>query len=146
MKNEPLIIERTYDVPVEVLWNAITDKNEMKKWYFDMKEFKAEKDFEFSFEGGTENKKYMHLCVVTEVIPQRKLTHSWRYEGYEGNSFVTWELAPDGKRTKLKLTHAGLETFPKDVSDLARNNFVEGWTEIINKSLLTYLENSTIKS
>lgn len=113
----------------------------MKKWYFDLSEFRPEVGFEFQFEGGDANKSYLHLCKVTEVIEGRKLTYSWRYDGYEGNSFVTWELFDENGKTRLKLTHAGLETFPESNPDLARKNFEMGWDEIIGKSLVNYLEN-----
>ena len=139
MANEPFVIERTFNAPVEKVWKAITDKNEMKQWYFDLAEFKPEVGFEFQFEGGTENKRYLHLCKVTEVLPQKKLTYSWRYDGYEGNSFVTFELFSEGEKTRLKLTHAGLETFPAN-PDFAKENFVAGWNHIIGKSLPEYLE------
>lgn len=84
MANEPFVIERTYNAPVEKVWKSITDKNEMKQWYFDLADFRPEVGFEFQFEGGTETKKYLHLCKVTEAIQNKKLTYSWRYDGYEG--------------------------------------------------------------
>ena len=141
MNNEPFVIERTYNAPTEKVWNAITDKHEMKQWYFDLAEFKAEVGFEFQFTGGpSPEKQYLHLCKITEVIPGKKLTYSWRYDGYEGNSFVTFELFAEGMNTRLKLTHVGLETFPEENPDLAKHNFVEGWTDIIGRSLKEYVE------
>lgn len=139
MSNEPFVIERTFNAPVEKVWKAITDKEEMKQWYFDLADFKPEIGFEFQFEGGPDDRKYLHLCKVTEAIQNKKLTYSWRYDGYEGNSFVTFELFPEGEKTKLKLTHTGLETFPAN-PDFAKENFVQGWTHIIGKSLQEYLE------
>jgi uncharacterized protein YndB with AHSA1/START domain len=140
MTAEPLVIERTVNAPVEKVWEAITDKEQMKQWYFDLAEFKPETGFEFSFVGGTEEKSYVHLCKVMEVAPQRKLQHSWLYEGFEGASFVTWELFPEGDRTRIKLTHKGLESFPPN-PDFARTNFEAGWAEIIGKNLADFLVN-----
>lgn len=140
MKTEPVVVERTYNASIEKVWNAITDKDAMKQWYFDLKEFRPEVGFEFQFEGGTKEKSYLHLCKVTEVIVGKKLTYSWRYDGYEGNSFVTWELFPEGNKTRVKLTHAGLETFPANNPDLAKENFVKGWTDILGESLQKFLE------
>ena len=141
MNHEPFIIERTYNSSADKVWKAITDKNEMKQWYFDLVEFKAEVGFEFQFTGGpSPERQYVHRCKITEVIPGKKLTHSWRYDGYEGNSFVTFELYDEGSKTRLKLTHAGLETFPKENPDLAKHNFAEGWTDIIGRSLKEYVE------
>jgi len=138
----PFVIERTYNAPVERVWKAITDKAEMKQWYFDIAEFKPEVGFEFQFGGqGKDGEKYIHLCKVTEVVKEKKLTHSWRYEGFEGNSFVTWELFPEGGKTKVRLTHAGLETFPATANNaFAKENFAAGWTHITGISLKEFVE------
>ena len=140
MQATPFIIERTYHASMDTVWQAITDKNKMKQWYFDLPEFKPEVGFEFSFTGGPPERAYRHLCKVTEVIAGKKLTYSWRYDGYEGNSFVTFELFPEGNNTRLKLTHKGLETFPASNPDFAKENFVAGWNDIVGKSLKEFLE------
>ena len=141
MNQEPFVIERTYNAPIEKVWKAITDKDQMKQWYFDIAEFKPEVGFEFQFKGGKdESQMYLHLCKITEVIPGKKLTYSWRYDGYEGISYVTFELFKEGTKTRLKLSHAGLETFSRNNPDFAKENFAEGWTQIVGTSLKTYLE------
>ncbi|HEY0458583.1 MAG TPA: SRPBCC domain-containing protein [Pyrinomonadaceae bacterium] len=141
MNNQPIVIERTFNTPVEKVWRAITDKDEMKKWYFDLARFKAEIGFRFQFTGGEEGgKQFLHLCEITEVEPEKKLTYSWRYDGCAGNSFVTFELFEQENKTLLRLTHKGLETFPQETSDFAKENFVKGWNHIINISLKDYLE------
>jgi len=138
--NAPVIKEVMLDAPSQKVWEAITDKKKMKEWYFDVSDFKPEVGFEFTFEGGDpKGDIYVHLCKVTEVIPGRKLVHSWRYQGYEGNSFVSWELFPEGDKTKLVLTHTGLDTFPADNKAFARENFNMGWTEITGTNLPQYL-------
>ena len=140
MNTEPFVIERTYNAPVNLVWQAITDKNKMKAWYFDLAEFKAEPGFEFEFEAGSDKKKYLHQCKVTEVIAGKKLAYTWRYPGYEGNSLVTFELFDEGGKTRVKLTHEGLETFPADNPDFAKESFAECWNYIIGKSLKEYVE------
>jgi len=140
MKTDPIVIEKTFNANVSRVWKAISDKTEMSKWYFDLKEFKPEVGFEFQFYGGTEERQYLHLCKITAVEFEKKLTYSWRYDGFEGISYVTFELRAEGDKTKLKLTHEGLESFPATNADFARSNFVEGWTSIINTSLKQYLE------
>ncbi len=136
----PFVIERIFDAPVEAVWKAITDKDQMKQWYFELAEFKPEVGFKFQFLAGKDNKQYLHLCKITDVIPQKKLAYDWYYEVYEGKSHVTFELFPDGNKTKLKLTHEGLETFQTDNPDFAKESFAEGWTYIIGTSLKNYLE------
>ncbi len=138
-RNEPLIIERTYDAPSEVVWKAITDKDQMKQWYFDIPDFKPEVGFEFTFKGENEGRVFIHLCKITEVIPGQKLKHSWRYQDQEGLSYVTFELFPEGHQTRLRLTHEGLETFPAQ-PDFARNNFNEGWTMLLGTLLKNFVE------
>jgi len=140
---EPFVIERTFNASAEKIWKAISDKDLMKKWYFDLKEFKPVVGFEFQFYGGpSPEKQFLHLCKITEVIIDKKLTYSWRFDGYEGNSFVTFELFPEGDKTKLRLTHAGIESFPISNPDFAKNNFAAGWTHLIGTSLKEFLENN----
>jgi uncharacterized protein YndB with AHSA1/START domain len=135
----PIVIERTFEASAKKVWEAITDSGQMKLWYFDIAAFKPEVGCEFQFEGGTETRKYVHRCKVLEAVPYKKLKHSWRYEGYEGNSFVTFELFEEGVCTRVRLTHEGLASFPRTNPDFARGNFVEGWTAIIGSSLKNFL-------
>ncbi|MBC7872400.1 MAG: SRPBCC domain-containing protein [Ferruginibacter sp.] len=141
MANEPIVTERVLNAPVEKVWSAITSKEEMDKWYFKIAAFKAEVGFMFQFSGeGRKGETYVHHCEIKEVIPLEKLSYTWRYEGIPGDSLVTFELSPDGDKTKLKLTHTGLETFATDNPDFAKESFTEGWKHIIGISLPEYLE------
>lgn len=139
-KLKPVVKEVVLNAPIVKVWKAITNKNDMKQWYFELETFRPEVGFEFQFYGGKDEKQYLHLCQVTEVIPGRKLAYSWRYDGNPGNSSVTFELFPEGKNTKLRLTHQGLESFGTNNPDLAKENFVEGWNTIIGKSIKAFVE------
>jgi uncharacterized protein YndB with AHSA1/START domain len=138
-KARPLVIERTFNAPIAKVWRAITNKSVMKQWSFDIKEFKPEVGFEFQFYGEKDGVKYFHRCKITEVIPGKKLAYSWRYEGHEGNSLVTFELFAEGGKTRLRLTHEGLESFPRTPA-FARANFTEGWTCLIGSQLKEFVE------
>lgn len=140
INSAPVIKEVTVDAPVDRVWKAITDKDEMKQWYFDLENFEARPGFAFQFYGGTEEHQYLHLCEIKEVVPNQKLSYSWRYDGYPGDSLVTFELFEEGDQTRVKLTHEGLETFPADNPDFSKGNFVEGWNQLIGTSIKTYLE------
>lgn len=48
-------------------------------------------------------------------------------------SHVTFDLEKTGQQTKITVTHRGVETFPANVPDLAKENFVFGWTAIVNE-------------
>ncbi|MFY9150949.1 MAG: SRPBCC domain-containing protein [Prolixibacteraceae bacterium] len=143
MENQPIVVEQIYPVSPETVWKAITDKDEMKIWYFDLPEFRPETGLEFQFWGGpAEDRQYLHLCKITEAIPAEKLSYSWRYEGFDGDTLVSFGLFPEDNQTRLRLTHSGLESFPSDNPDFARENFVVGWNWIIGTSLKEYIEKS----
>ena len=140
MEAATFVIERTINAPVDKVWSAITNRDEMEEWYFNLSGFEPVVGFEFQFAGGTEEATYLHKCRVIAVVPPEKLTYSWCYNGFEGNSFVTFELAPYGENaTRLKLTHEGLESFPP-LADFSRTNFEEGWNYIIGESLVSYFD------
>jgi uncharacterized protein YndB with AHSA1/START domain len=141
---EAIILERTFDAPVGRVWTALTDVDQMRQWYFDLNEFKPEVGFEFEFVVEHEGNSYHHLCKVTELIPQKKIAYTWRYKGEAGDSLVTIELSPEGEKTRLKLMHSGIETFPKTPA-YARKNFEAGWTAIIGSELKQFVETSRAK-
>jgi uncharacterized protein YndB with AHSA1/START domain len=134
-----VVVERTFNAPVAKIWKALTDVDQMRQWYFDLKEFKPEVGFEFEFVVEHEGNRYHHLCRVTEVVPQKKIAYTWRYQGEPGDSLVTFELFPEGEKTRLKLTHEGLDTFPKTAA-FARENFEKGWTTLIGSELKQFVE------
>lgn len=139
MSTEPFVIERTYNAPIDAVWQALTNRDKMAEWYFDLEAFKPEVGFEFEFTGGKEVQ-YLHKCKILEVVPGKKLSHTWVYDGHPGASVVTFELFDEGDQTRLKLTHTGLETFDPNNGDFARENFEKGWTSIIGTNLKNYLE------
>jgi uncharacterized protein YndB with AHSA1/START domain len=136
---ESVIVERTLNAPVARVWQALTDVDQMREWYFDLKEFKPQIGFEFEFSVEHEGTTYHHLCRVTEVIPQKKIAYTWRYKCEPGDSLVTIELFAEGDNTRLKLTHTGIESFPKTPA-YARKNFEQGWTAIIGTELKQFVE------
>jgi uncharacterized protein YndB with AHSA1/START domain len=139
MTAEAIVLERTFNAPVARVWKALTDVNQMRQWYFDLKEFKPEPGFEFEFVVEHEGNTYHHLCRVTDVIAEKKIAYTWRYKGEPGDSLVTFELSPEGDKTRLKLTHTGIETFPKTPA-YARKNFETGWTAIVDSELRQFVE------
>ncbi|WP_417356371.1 SRPBCC family protein [Flavobacterium sp.] len=138
---KPLVMERTYNASVERVWSAITDVEKMRQWYFNLESFEARVGFKFQFAASCDDKEiYVHLCEVTEVEEGKKITYSWKYEDREGISYVTWELLPEGNKTKLILTHRGLETFPAH-ENFTRDSFNGGWTHFLG-TLQDYVENN----
>jgi uncharacterized protein YndB with AHSA1/START domain len=59
MSNHPFEIERLFDAPVITVWDTLTQNEQLKKWYFQIADFKPVVGFEFQFIGKTEdNKEY----------------------------------------------------------------------------------------
>jgi uncharacterized protein YndB with AHSA1/START domain len=136
---EVVVVERTLNAPIARVWEAITNVDQMRQWYFDLKDFKAELGFQFDFVVEHEGSTYHHLCEVTEVVPQKKIAYTWRYKGEPGDSLVTFELVPEGDQTRLKVTHTGIETFPRTLR-YARERFEQGWVAIIGSELKQFVE------
>ncbi|SEW51109.1 SRPBCC family protein [Chitinophaga arvensicola] len=145
MSNSPLVIERTFDAPVKAVWDAITDNKKIRQWYFDIADFKPQIGFEFTFTVEMNERQFVHLCKITDVITGKKLSYTWQYQGVAGSSEVIWELSPEGDKTKLKLTHKGIHSFPY-ATDRAfvPESFSNGWHHFLDKALPAYLEKEKV--
>jgi uncharacterized protein YndB with AHSA1/START domain len=138
--NPAVIVEMSYNALINKVWDALTDNNKMKLWYFDIADFKPEVGFKFEFTGGDPNDKmYLHKCVVKTVEHSKKLAYTWAYDGYEGESLVTFILTEEGSGTHVKVIHTGLETFPP-LEAFNPKNFSMGWTHILGISLKEFVE------
>ena len=143
--SNPVIVEQTFNRPVPDVWKAITEVDQMTQWFFEnIPAFQPEVGFttQFNVESGGRN--FLHLWRVTEVIHLQKITYSWKYEGYPGDSFVTFELSDEGDKTQLRLTHQVTESFPLDIPEFTRESCLGGWNFFIGKSLKEYLEGKIV--
>jgi len=133
----PFEFEQVYDAPIERVWQALTDENEMRDWYFpQLQKFRPVVGFEFVF--SNYGSSYQKEWRVTKVEAGRVLAHSWIYKGYPGSSEVSFELVKQGDKTGLKLTHTGLSSFPQD-PHFARKRFEDGWKQILGTNLKNHL-------
>jgi uncharacterized protein YndB with AHSA1/START domain len=142
--DKPIIKETTLDASPARVWRALTHKEELKQWCFDMNDFRPEAGFAFQFYGEKGDTKFLHLCRVIDAEKEKGMKWRWTYEGVPGETFVQFELIPQGEKTLLRLTHEGLDSLPQD-ENYARQNFVEGWNYILDRSLKEYLENVKCK-
>ncbi len=143
MKNtdDPIVVEQTFDTSIENVWTAITVLDKMKQWFFDnITSFEPVVGFETRFVIQIEDRIFPHLWKLTEVVPKKKITYDWRYEGYPGSEIVVFELIEEYNRTKLRLTSTVVEKFPDNIPEFKRESGVEGWSYFIKKSLKEYLE------
>ena len=134
----PFVFEYVYDAPIAKVWRALTNQHEMREWYFpQLKNFEPKVGYEFEFSDDGSN--YKKQWRVTQVVNGKLFAHSWNYKGYPGSSEVTFVLSEQGDKTRLRLAHTGLASFPKD-AHFARGRFEQGWKRIIGSNLKGHLE------
>jgi uncharacterized protein YndB with AHSA1/START domain len=139
--NEPIVVEQVFEASRDAAWRAITELDQMRQWYFEaIPAFKPEVGFETQFNVPCNERDFLHVWKVTDVVPLKMIRYDWRYEGYPGDSFVTFELSEADGATTLKLTHRVRESFPEDIPEFRRESCLEGWTYFIRKSLREFLE------
>jgi uncharacterized protein YndB with AHSA1/START domain len=146
MAAAPLIIERIFNAPLTRVWRALTESEDMKHWYFDIPDFKPEPGFVFSFPGNIDGKDFIHRCKITEVVLLKKIAYTMAFDinsiqtDLVVETQVSFELEPEGDKTKLTLIHEGLENFPEGLKHFAFDDFVKGWGLQFDEKLKGFLE------
>lgn len=126
-----LVIERTFDAPRDLVFQAWTDKEHMVKWWgpagFTIP--LCEIDFR---EGGRyracmrepDGTDHIITGVYQEINAPEKLVFTWAWEedGVPGHEMlVSVDFAADGDKTHLTLTHTGFE------NEESREGHNQGW-------------------
>ncbi|MDH3891847.1 MAG: SRPBCC domain-containing protein [candidate division Zixibacteria bacterium] len=143
VNDEPVVVEQTFNATVDTVWKAITEIDLMRQWYFEnIPVFKAEVGFETQFNVTSEGRDFLHIWRVTEVVPLKKIAYTWKYDNYQGDAFVEFELFEQENSTKLRLTVNVLESFSEDVPEFTRESCIGGWEYFIGQRLKEYLEPS----
>jgi len=136
----PIITTQDFKVSKVELWNAITNPEEMKKWYFEiMPDFKPEVGFKTQFLISVEDRNYTHLWEVTDMILQEMIKTRWHYEEHPGDSYVIFEIIEIEGGTRLKATCEITEDFPQDLPEFKRDSGVAGWKFLIQDRLVNHL-------
>lgn len=129
------------NAPAEKVWKALTDKAQMKEWYFDIDDFELGENKIFNFYEPGNERKYHHQCEILKVVPEQTFSHTWTYPDFsEDKTVVTWQLEPADEGTKVSLMHSGTENFAGLGGDFRRESFEAGWTEILGTMLKNYVE------
>ena len=137
----PVIVEQDFEKSTSVVWNAITDVDEMRNWYFDnIPDFKAEVGFNTQFLVESGGRRFVHLWEVTEVETLNKVVYNWKFEGYPGDSYVSFEVSGDDESSQLRVTAEVQESFPRNIPEFTRESCMGGWTYFINQRLKAYLD------
>lgn len=137
----PIIVEATYPNTVEEVWEAITEPEKMRQWFFhNIRTFQIEIGFETSFAVQSGERTFTHLWKIKEVILFKKLSYHWRYEEYVGNGFVEFEIFEKENGTQLRLTNIITEDYPSDVPEFKRESCIGGWNYFLGERLKVFLE------
>ena len=121
----------------EKLWAALTDAEFMKQYWFGMhceSDFTAGSPWKLVGETG----EVWDAGEIVEAEPPRKLVIRWTHQKKpelkaEGPSLCTMEISPEGKATKLAITHSIERADSQLVTAVSG-----GWPKILSnlKSLL----------
>lgn len=135
----PVIVEHTFNVPIDKVWNALTQIDQMHQWYFDnIPAFKAEVGFKTQFNVKAPSRDFIHQWEVTEVVNQKIITYKWQFKGFKGVSYSIFELEETNHRTTLKLICEVTEDFDDAIPEFRRESCVSGWNYFIKQSLPEY--------
>lgn len=141
MTDLPIIKEETFNAPLMEVWEAITDVEKMKEWYFDnIPAFKPEVGFKTEFNVSSGERNFLHRWKIVAVELGRMVKYSWQFREYPGEGFVTFELFDKGEQTLLRLTAENMESFPQDVPEFSRESCSGGWDYFIHGRLKEYLQ------
>lgn len=152
---KPVVITRVFDAPVEKVWAAFTEPEQVKKWWgpADFTAPVAEIDLRvggkylFAMHGpaGTEFDQDMYSTgTYKEIVPLERLVYLDSFSDEYGNIIsgetygltdvpetmrVTLEFEPseDGKTTKLTLTHEGMPAGQQ------ADDMTVGWNQSLDK-------------
>ena len=124
-------LERLLDAPVETVWRYLTEAELRSQWFMGGTDAKGEGEFELIVdhdnlstdevpypESYAEFKGARMMEKVLRFEPPRLLETTFQSGK---NGIVTYELFPDGERTRLVLTHSGI------TSPVGAQDFGSGW-------------------
>ena len=128
---EKLVVKRNFKAPVERVYAAWTDAEQMKRWFApgDMSVRQAESDVREGgryrvqmLESGSDCEFHTTGGVYREVVPNQRLVFTWQWEGSELETLVTLEFkALSANETQLTLTHEGFD------NEDTRDKHGQGW-------------------
>lgn len=141
MKIEPIIKVVIINAPASKVWAALTEGEQLAKWFHASDDYTGEIDKTFHMDVVYEGKNYMHTLTIKEKEDEKKLGLEWHIAGDPGNTYVTYELTPEGAATKVTVTHSGFDalSLAKDAIK-SREGYNGGWEHVLFSLLKPYVE------
>lgn len=139
--DKPIIIEERYNASVQKVWDALTNIDRMRLWYFpNIPDFVPEEGFTTQFNVESGGRDFLHIWRVTEVIPLQLIKYSWEFVGYPGRSTSSFLLFNDNQSTLLRLVVEVQEDFPEFIPEFRRESCIGGWEYFLKGNLKIFLE------
>ena len=130
-----LTLHRVMDAPIKKVWAAWTDPLVLKRWLApgNAVVVRAVADavvggkFLIEFRGA-DGRKWLTRGVYREVLPYRRLVHTWCWEGSNVETLLTVEFKPESpNKTRLTLTHS------RFAQEEARDEHQRSWISCLAK-------------
>jgi uncharacterized protein YndB with AHSA1/START domain len=127
------------DATPEVVFRAITETNELTKWFPDhvILEPNVGGKVRFSFYKEQNNKMDRDYIVegsIIEFIPNKKISYTWQYKDIPEfpETIVSWKLEElERNKTRVELVHSGFTG--KEQEKVSSKGHDEGWTHFMNE-------------
>jgi len=130
MPSDHLVIERTFSVPPDRLWHALTRDEELAAWFWPSR-FHTTATVELrpggSWRIASEPMGMGVGGVYRDVEPYSLLTFTWRWDSDSRDSLVEITTASTLAGTNLTLTHTGFD------SEAERDNHLDGWNSCLDR-------------
>jgi uncharacterized protein YndB with AHSA1/START domain len=141
--NTAIQLEGHYPEPIEVIWDALTNREALSEWLMPTDDFAAIIGHRFHFRTKpAPGFNGLVTCEVLEVQAPNRLAFSWQ-GGPLRDTTVTFHLERDGNNTRLTLTHEGFHGL---VPVLTAKVLKRGWINLIQRNLAQYLTRQQLLS
>lgn len=141
--DDPIVVEESFNASIETVWRSITELDQMRQWFFEnIPSFDPVVGFETRFSVHSGGREFRHIWKLTEVVPLKRISYDWTYDGYPGDSFVVFELFEQEGSTKLRLTATVRQDFPDDIPEFKWESCLGGWEYFLKDRLKQYIEGS----
>jgi uncharacterized protein YndB with AHSA1/START domain len=149
LDQDAIVNEIQVAAPPERVFRALTDANELKRWFSGpdcpAKSWKMDARVGGHYSYATEKGSVVVNGVsefechgeILECDPPRLLVYTWIANWHDNKSartVVRWELEKKGSGTYVKITHSGLASLP-----IAREDYSGGWPGVV-EMLKKYVE------
>ena len=133
----PIVQEISIDAPPERIYAALTQPEELTKWWGSDDSYHCTEMVADVRTGGAwrtrgvgrDGKPFLVEGVYRVVEPPHALEFTWRHDWGDGSidreTVVRYDLIPQGSSTLLRVTHSGWEDIP------SRDDHNQGWQTVL---------------